>query len=104
MPWLTLFSLKGLSIKASQVESIKQLHDNLMEFDKCPLKFAPLVKASRLRGRFARSRSHISVDYLKRYVHVHALYIMVQSTCTLHVFKYIHPHTLTLITCLLSEI
>lgn len=69
-----LLSLKGLSVKASQVESIKRLYDNLTEFDKRPLQFSPLVKASRLRGRFARSRSqsgHISIDCVKRYVHVY---------------------------------
>ena len=67
-----LLSLKGLSIKASQVESIKKLYQNLMEFDKRPLQFSPRVKASRLRGRFAKSRSqsgHISIDCVKRYVY-----------------------------------
>ena len=67
-----LLSLKGLSIKATQVENIKQLYQNLMEFDKRPLQFSPRVKVSRLRGRFAKSRSqsgHISIDCVKRYVY-----------------------------------
>ena len=37
MPWLML---SRLSIKASQVESIKKLYQNLMEFDKHPLQFS----------------------------------------------------------------
>ena len=41
-----LLALKGLSIKASEVENIKQLYQNLMEFDKCPLQYSPWVKAS----------------------------------------------------------
>ena len=66
-----LLSLRGLSIKASQVQSIKHLYDNIMEFDKRPLGFTPQVKASRLRGRFTRSRSqskfgHISIDCVKQ--------------------------------------
>lgn len=67
-----LLTLKGLSIKATEVENIKQLYQNLMEFYKHPLQFLPRVKASRLRGHFAKSRSqsgHISIDCVNRYVY-----------------------------------
>ena len=65
-------ALKGLSIKASEVDNIKQLYQNLLEFDKRSLQFSPRVKALRRQGRFAKSRSqssYISIDCIKRYVY-----------------------------------
>ena len=66
-----LVDLSGLSITNNQARNIKVLYDELLEFDKRPLVFAPRPLKPP-QGRFARSKSSsyrvgsVTTDHVKR--------------------------------------
>ena len=64
-----LMDLEGLAVMNAQAKEIQKRYDNLLEYDKRPIKFRPRLQKPP-RGRFARSKGnhsgHISVDAMKR--------------------------------------
>ena len=65
-----LISLSGLSVSNSEAREIKRLYDDLLPYDKEPLRFKPLP-CRPSRGRFARSKSgHVGIDQMKRYNYI----------------------------------
>lgn len=62
-----LVKLRGLSVSNAQASEIRELYNNLLEFDKRPLVFSPAVRQAP-RGRFARSKgqSIIGMDHMKK--------------------------------------
>ena len=61
-----LISFSGLSISNHQAKEIKRLYDDLLPYDKEPLRFKPFSRRPS-RGRFARSKGgHVGIDQMKR--------------------------------------
>ena len=64
-----LVELHGLSVTNTQAAEIRDLYNNLLDFDKKPLTFPPRVLQAP-RGRFARSKSKaqsiIGLDHMKK--------------------------------------
>lgn len=61
-----LISLSGLSVTNAQAREIKKLYDDLLPYDKAPLRFEAQPRRPS-RGRFARSKSgHVGLDQMKR--------------------------------------
>ena len=64
-----LMDLEGLAVTNSQAKEIQKRYDDLLEYDKRPIKFKPRLQKAP-RGRFARSKGnrsgHISVEAMKR--------------------------------------
>lgn len=67
-----LVSLSGLSVSTSEAKEIERLYDDLLDYDKRPLVFQPVVHKPP-KGRFARTKrsNHPSVDHMKRYFNPH---------------------------------
>lgn len=64
-----LLCLSGLSVTNSEAGEIKRLYDDLLQYDKEPLRFEPLL-CRPSSGRFARSKAkggHVGIDQMKRY-------------------------------------
>ena len=65
-----LLELKGMCVSASQAEVIKRLYDDLTEFDRKPLIFAPRTPSQKRPGRHGHKRfhhsGHTTVDMVRR--------------------------------------
>lgn len=62
----SLIGLSGLSVSNPEAKEIKRLYDNLLPYDKEPLRFKPHPHQPS-RGRFARSKGgHVGIDQMKR--------------------------------------
>lgn len=65
-----LLDLKGMSVSASQAETIKKLFGDLDEFDVRPLVFNPRKPKVTRPGRFGKKRfhhsGHATVDMVKK--------------------------------------
>ena len=61
--------LSGLCVTNSQAREIKQLYDDLLDYDKKPLVFKPKLQKPQ-RGRFACSKSsrsgYVNISSMKR--------------------------------------
>ena len=65
-----LINMEGLFVTNAQAEVVKQLYDNLLDYDKEPLKYHPMYQTPRsTHGRFARKyrSGHVGVETMKRY-------------------------------------
>lgn len=64
-----LIDIRGLSVTNNQARVIKDLYDDLLDFDKKPVTFSPRPLKSP-RGRFARSKQYrvgsVGADHVKR--------------------------------------
>ena len=64
-----LINLSGLCVSTSEAKEIERLYDDLIDYDKRPLVFQPVVHKPP-KGRFARSKrtsGYPTVDHMKRY-------------------------------------
>ena len=63
---------KGLSVTTAQAERIVELYDNLLEYDKRPVRFHQRLQQRPLRGPFVRCRQYgsgrVSLEKMKRFV------------------------------------
>lgn len=70
-----LVSLNGLCVSPSEAKEIERLYNDLVDYDKRPLVFQPVVHKPP-KGRFARTKrpSHPTVDHMKRYLNFFIIY------------------------------
>ena len=63
-----LTDLQGLAVMNAQAKDIQTRYNDLLEYDKQPLVFKPILQRSP-HGRFARKKArsgHLSVEAMKR--------------------------------------
>ena len=63
-----LINMEGLFVTNAKAEQVKRLYDNLLHYDKQPLKYQPMYQQHSSRGRFARKyrSGHVGVESMKR--------------------------------------
>ena len=63
-----LINMEGLFVTNAHAEVVKQLYENLLDYDKAPLKYSPMYQTHSTRGRFARKyrSGHVGVESMKR--------------------------------------
>ena len=70
--WINLLGLLSIEVdcvSTSEAKNTERLYDDLIDYDKRPLVFHPVVHKPP-KGRFARSKrssGHPTVDHMKRY-------------------------------------
>ncbi len=63
-----LINMEGLFVTNPKAEEVRHLYDNLLEYDKQPLKYHPMYQQNSSHGRFARKyrSGHVGVESMKR--------------------------------------
>ena len=63
-----LINMEGLFVTNTKAEKVKRLYDNLLDYDKQPLKYQPMCQQHSSCGRFARNYrlGHVGVERMKR--------------------------------------
>ncbi len=65
-----LLQIEGLAVSRKQANKIKQLFDQLIDYDKRPLTFEPLARKGGKGSRFARTKDsrsgHVGETAMKR--------------------------------------
>ena len=63
-----LINMEGSFVTNTKAKEVSHLYDNLLEYDKQPLKYHPMYQQHSLRSRFARKycSGHVGIESMKR--------------------------------------